>query len=164
MGEHADTTGHVRASATSILAWLAFVVLAAIAAGVLFLFRNEVDWQRTVWYQLVTGGLLAIAGGGIVAWGIATFLSVDPNPANAAPDKSPVGGKPPIKQGGGTANHREDDIAGKRPVPPPEEPPDKAAPPSGSQMAAAAALLLAGLTAGWSAAAQRHESDREIDS
>jgi hypothetical protein len=166
MGDAFDKEGHVRPSATSFFAQLAFVGLAAIAISVLVYFGREVDWQRALWYQLITGALLAIAGGAIAAWGIATFLSVDPNQANAsaAPGNTPVGGKPTPKPGSSTVNKHENDIAGDGRASPPEADPNKAAPPSRSEMSAAAATLLAGLSAIWSSTGQRHGSDREANS
>lgn len=78
----------------SFLARLLFAVLAAAAAGVILFFWEDVDWPRVVWYQLVTGVLLGLAGGGIVGWGIATFLSVEPSRKKDVQPESREGNKP----------------------------------------------------------------------
>ena len=84
--------------------WIILCATFLTALVVLLAYHNAVRWQNVVWYQVVSGLLLAISGGAITGWGIAAFIASSKGttahaPANETRPKeppTPMGSPPPV--------------------------------------------------------------------
>jgi hypothetical protein len=113
--ELAEKAGRPRA----IFGWKFFYCsLLSLAVVIVWLYRDAVQWDLVIWYQLVSGLMLCVAGSAVAGLGMATFLSSKkaiemqkPDAGPGTPSGTTAGVNPTLRPGGEAKSEDEPDAS-----------------------------------------------------